>query len=78
MAFPGVPVREALDSALMACQQAAVEGDAMEYARANGVFHNTIYDGSRNECLADQIRAARRQSERLSQHVVPWGLPCLL
>jgi DNA-binding GntR family transcriptional regulator len=57
-------LREALDRALMACQQAAVEGDAIEYARANAVFHNTIYDGSRNECLADQIRAARRQSER--------------
>jgi DNA-binding GntR family transcriptional regulator len=57
-------LRELLDRALMACQQAAVEGDAIEYARANAFFHNTIYEGSRNECLADQIRAARRQSER--------------
>lgn len=58
------PLREALDRALMACQQAAVEGDAAEYARANAAFHDTIYAGSRNECLADQIRAARRQSAR--------------
>lgn len=57
-------LREALDRALMACQQAAVEGDASEYARANEAFHDTIYDGSRNECLAEQIRAARRQSAR--------------
>jgi len=57
-------LREALDRALMACQQAAVEGDAGEYARANAAFHDTIYEGSRNECLADQIRAARRQSAR--------------
>jgi len=57
-------LREALDRALMACQQAAVEGDATEYARANALFHDAIYEGSRNECLADQIRAARRQSER--------------
>ncbi|MEM5422189.1 MULTISPECIES: GntR family transcriptional regulator [Paraburkholderia] len=57
-------LREALDRALMACQQAAVEGDAGEYARANALFHDTIYEGSRNECLADQIRAARRQSAR--------------
>ncbi|MEX3937158.1 GntR family transcriptional regulator [Paraburkholderia phymatum] len=56
--------REALDRALMACQQAAVEGDASEYARANAAFHDAIYEGSRNECLAGQIRAARRQSER--------------
>lgn len=54
----------ALDHALMACQHAAVVGDAGEYARANEAFHDTLYEGSRNECLADQIRAARRQSAR--------------
>jgi len=48
----------------MVCQQAAVDGDPGEYALANALFHDAIYDGSRNECLAGQIRAARRQSER--------------
>ncbi|MGU7784794.1 GntR family transcriptional regulator [Burkholderia sp. PU8-34] len=57
-------LRDALDRALLACQQAAADGNAAEYAAANAAFHDAIYDGSRNECLADQIRAARRQSER--------------
>ncbi|KDB07255.1 transcriptional regulator, GntR family [Burkholderia sp. lig30] len=57
-------LRDALDHALMVCQQAAVDGDPGEYALANALFHDAIYDGSRNECLAGQIRAARRQSER--------------
>ena len=60
----GEAEHEALDRALLACQQAAVQSDALEYARANALFHDTIYDGSRNECLAEQIRAARRQSAR--------------
>jgi DNA-binding GntR family transcriptional regulator len=60
----GEGLHEALDRALLACQKAAVEGDAVEYAHANALFHETIYDGSRNECLAGQIRAARRQSQR--------------
>jgi DNA-binding GntR family transcriptional regulator len=60
----GEALHEALDRALLACQQAAVEGDAVDYAHANALFHDTIYDGSRNECLAEQIRAARRQSAR--------------
>jgi DNA-binding GntR family transcriptional regulator len=60
----GDQLREALDQTLMACQQAAIEGDAAEYGAANALFHDAIYDGSRNECLAAQIRAARRQSER--------------
>lgn len=57
-------LREALDQSLMACQQAAVEGDAAAYGAANARFHDAIYEGSRNECLAAQIRSARRQSER--------------
>ena len=60
----GEALHEALDRALLACQQAAVEGDAVDYAHANALFHDTIYDGSRNECLAEQIRSARRQSAR--------------
>jgi DNA-binding GntR family transcriptional regulator len=57
-------LRQRLDEALMACQQAAVEGDPAEYAIANALFHNLIYTGSRNEYLAEQIRTARRRSAR--------------
>jgi DNA-binding GntR family transcriptional regulator len=57
-------LREALDDALRRCQQAAVEGSARDYAAANQRFHEAIYAGSRNACLADEIRHARRLSER--------------
>jgi len=57
-------LRDVLDDAVRRCQQAAVEGDAPDYARANAFFHEAIYTGSRNECLAEQIRIARRQSQR--------------
>lgn len=57
-------LREGLVRTLMACQQAAVADDADQYARANAAFHERIYDGSRNTYLAEQIRTARRRSER--------------
>ena len=57
-------LREQLDQALLACQQAAVEDDANQYAIANAQFHDLIYDGSRNQYLAEQIRTARRRSAR--------------
>ncbi|WP_243751534.1 GntR family transcriptional regulator [Paraburkholderia sp. BL10I2N1] len=57
-------LREQLDRALMACQQAAIEGDTDQYAIANAQFHDLIYEGSRNQYLAEQIRTARRRSER--------------
>jgi DNA-binding GntR family transcriptional regulator len=57
-------LREALDRVLLVCQQAAVEGDIASYASANTAFHELIYDGSRNQYLAEQIRTARRRSQR--------------
>jgi DNA-binding GntR family transcriptional regulator len=57
-------LREQLDRALIACQQAAIEGDADQYAIANAQFHDLIYEGSLNRYLAEQIRTARRHSER--------------
>ncbi|MCC8402338.1 GntR family transcriptional regulator [Paraburkholderia sp. MMS20-SJTN17] len=60
----GDELREQLDHALMACQQAAIEGDTDQYAIANAQFHDLIYEGSRNQYLAEQIRTARRRSAR--------------
>ncbi len=57
-------LREQLDQMLMACQQAALAGDSSQYAIANTQFHELIYEGSRNEYLAEQIRSARRSSAR--------------
>jgi len=60
----GDGLRESLDSVLLDCQQAAVAGDTGAYARANCAFHELIYEGSRNLYLAEQIRTARRRSQR--------------
>ncbi|TDV24033.1 GntR family transcriptional regulator [Paraburkholderia caballeronis] len=57
-------LRENLDRVLLACQQAAVEGSPGSYAAANTAFHELIYDGSCNQYLAQQIRTARRRSQR--------------
>ncbi|MCC8395843.1 GntR family transcriptional regulator [Paraburkholderia sp. MMS20-SJTR3] len=60
----GDELHEQLDRSLMICQQAAVAGDPAQYALANTAFHELIYEGSRNQYLAGQIRLARRRSER--------------
>lgn len=57
-------LRRALDNVLQRCQDAAVQGDAHEYAIANTRFHEVIYVGSCNVYLADLIRNARRQIQR--------------
>lgn len=57
-------LRQALDTAIDRCQEAAVQGGAAEYAMANTLFHETVYAGSRNPYLADLIRSARRQIQR--------------
>lgn len=57
-------LREQLDQRLVVCQQAAVAGDVSQYALANTQFHELIYEGSRNQYLAEQIRTARRRSAR--------------
>ncbi|WP_269505642.1 GntR family transcriptional regulator [Burkholderia sp. IMCC1007] len=57
-------LREQLDQMLVLCQQAAVAGDASQYALANTRFHELIYEGSRNQYLAEQIRTARGRSAR--------------
>jgi DNA-binding GntR family transcriptional regulator len=53
-----------LDAALARCQDAAVAGGAAEYSLANTLFHEVIYDGSRNPYLTEQIRHARRTIQR--------------
>ncbi|HEU0201322.1 MAG TPA: GntR family transcriptional regulator [Burkholderiaceae bacterium] len=57
-------LRRALDAAIAKCEAAAANGATGEYAVANTVFHEAIYAGSRNEYLAEQIRAARRLIQR--------------
>jgi DNA-binding GntR family transcriptional regulator len=41
------------------CRQAAAQGDVEGYGSANRVFHETIYDGSLNDVLAQQLRSMR-------------------
>lgn len=53
-----------LDAAMVRCQEAAVTGGVAEYTLANSLFHEAIYAGSRNPYLAEQIRLARRMSQR--------------
>lgn len=53
-----------LDDTLTRCQEAAVTGGMAEYTLANALFHEAIYAGSRNPYLAEQIRHARRMSQR--------------
>ncbi|MEY2619362.1 MAG: hypothetical protein RL522_2364 [Pseudomonadota bacterium] len=57
-------LRDRLEQALQACQDAAVEGDNEDYTAANTQFHEAIYVGSRNPYLGDLIRVARRQIYR--------------
>lgn len=57
-------LRARLDEAVQICQDAAIQGGTDEYSRANMVFHEVIYTGSRNPYLADLIRNARRQIYR--------------
>lgn len=51
--------RRQLEAADAACRLAALNDDPDSYARANQVFHETIYDGSLNPVLARQLRAMR-------------------
>jgi Transcriptional regulators len=57
-------LRQRLDEAVARCQDAAINGGSAEYALANTFFHETIYAGSRNEYVAEQIRQARRLVQR--------------
>ncbi len=58
------PLSQRLDAMLARCQEAAVTGGVAEYTLANSLFHEAIYAGSRNPYLAEQIRHARRMSQR--------------
>jgi DNA-binding GntR family transcriptional regulator len=51
--------RHELEKAAQACEKAAKAQDARTYAEVNRQFHEIIYDGSRNEVLARQLRAMR-------------------
>ena len=51
--------RHELEKAAQACEKAAKAQDAKKYAEVNRQFHEIIYDGSRNEVLARQLRAMR-------------------
>jgi DNA-binding GntR family transcriptional regulator len=58
----------ALEAALSLCRRVAAApgaaSSAVAYGAANAAFHETIYQGCRNEILAGQIRAARRRLQR--------------
>ncbi len=51
--------RHELEKAAQACEKAAKANDAAKYSEVNRLFHEIIYDGSRNEVLARQLRAMR-------------------
>lgn len=51
--------RHELEKAAQACEKAAKANDAAQYVLVNRLFHEIIYDGSRNEVLARQLRAMR-------------------
>lgn len=51
--------RRLLEEAAKACAEAAATDDAAAYGRANRIYHEIIYDGSRNDVLARQLRAMR-------------------
>ena len=51
--------RQELEQAAQASEKAAKAKDAVKYAVANRLFHEIIYDGSRNDVLARQLRAMR-------------------
>jgi DNA-binding GntR family transcriptional regulator len=51
--------RHELEKAAKACEKAALANDARKYTEVNRLFHEIIYDGSRNEVLARQLRAMR-------------------
>jgi DNA-binding GntR family transcriptional regulator len=57
-------LRRSLDDALSRCQDAAIQGGSAEYAVANTLFHEVIYNGSRNSYLSELIRHARRLIQR--------------
>jgi len=57
-------LKQALDAGILQCETAAAGGGVAEYTLANTVFHEAIYAGSKNEYLAEQIRAARRLIQR--------------
>ncbi|MEO7335632.1 MAG: GntR family transcriptional regulator [Caldimonas sp.] len=51
--------RKELELAARACAKAAAADDAVAYGKANQVFHEIIYDGSRNDVLSRQLRVMR-------------------
>jgi DNA-binding GntR family transcriptional regulator len=51
--------RRELEQAAKACADAAAADDAAAYGNANRLYHEIIYDGSRNDVLARQLRAMR-------------------
>lgn len=61
--------RRALEQAARACKVAANAEDPVTYMEANRLFHEAIYDGSRNEVLARELRATRLRT-RHPQHAV--------
>ena len=50
-----------VDKVLLASQAAAKRLDSATYIKNNAAFHAVIYEGARNEFLAEQIRLTRRR-----------------
>ncbi|MBP0445101.1 GntR family transcriptional regulator [Roseomonas sp. SSH11] len=53
--------RQVLQQQHEAARQMAQQLDSEAYMRANSMFHNAIYEGSRNAVLIEQLRATRRR-----------------
>lgn len=75
--------RAAIETGLLACDQAAIQGDIEGYYRANHAFHTAIYVASGNRFLASeaarlhrrlkpfrrlQLRVRGRMQESLTEH----------
>ena len=68
--------RKALRDALGACEKAAEAQRPQAYATANTRFHDTIYNGARNEWAAGQVHALRLRcaSYQISRFDLPGRL----
>jgi DNA-binding GntR family transcriptional regulator len=56
--------RVRLKAARAECEQAHAEDDGKRFAKANADFHDTVYAGSHNEYLVEQIQSIRRLMQR--------------
>ncbi len=63
--------RVRLKAARAECEQAHAEDDGKSFAKANAEFHDTVYAGSHNEYLVEQIQSIRRLMQRYRPRIFP-------